>query len=345
MFKIKEMKRVVFLLFFFVMLTIHTEGQDNKNFSVLFYNVENLFDTIDTKGIEDEEFTPEGAKSWNTERYQRKIDDLARVMNSMEETDLPSIIGMAEVENREVLEDLVHSPGMIQGHYSIVHEDSPDERGIDCALLYRGDQFKYKGHEAVPVTDPRDSTAVFRDILHVWGLAPDGKMLHIFVNHWKSRNGGVQQTESKRMISAVRLRREIDQLYANESSPRVIIIGDFNDEPTNRSMTDVLHAADKRKNIGLGDMFNLMYDMNNLSLGGSYNYRGEWQNYDQIIISYNLLNQKGQLSTTYEGGKVLDAEWLMTMYNGNKVPSRVYAGNSYLGGVSDHLPVYVIFGW
>jgi len=345
MFKKTKMIQRVFLLLLLTIVSYNSVAQDTEKFTVLFYNVENLFDTIDAPGIADEEFTPAGSKNWTAERYNKKIQDIGRVMNSLPEPGLPAIIGMAEIENKTVLNDLVHTPGLAAGHYRIVHEDSKDARGIDCALLYREDLFHYKDHEAITVTDPRDSTAIYREILHVWGTAPDGKMLHIFVNHWKSRNGGVQQTEYQRMISAVALRRQIDQLYSKESNPRVIVLGDFNDEPTNRSMTDVLHAANKRKNIALGDLYNLMYDMNNFSLDGSYNYRGTWQNYDQIVISYNLIDQHGQLSTAYDGGKVLAAEWMMGTYNGNKVPARVYGGNEYLGGVSDHLPVYVTFTW
>jgi len=342
----KMLSRSSGLLILFILFSLSSAAQDNRKFTVLFYNVENLFDTIDAPGFSDEEFTPAGKKNWTSERYNKKINDISRVMNSLPEPGLPAVIGLAEVENNAVLNDLIKSSGLSGGNYAIVHEESRDERGIDCALLYRSDLFKYKGHEAIPVTNPRDSAAVFRDILHVWGTAPDGKTLHFFVNHWKSRIGGMQQTEYQRMFSAIALRRQIDQLYSKESDPRVIIMGDFNDEPTNKSLIDVLHASDKRKNTGLGDLYNLMYEMNNLDLAGSYNYRGIWQNYDQIIVSYNLLNRQGELSTTYDGGNILNAGWLlMPTEQGIKVPSPVYRGNNYLGGVSDHLPVYAVFKW
>ncbi|MFZ5939913.1 MAG: endonuclease/exonuclease/phosphatase family protein [Bacteroidota bacterium] len=337
------MRRTGLPLLLFLFLTLTAGAQNNKNFTVLFYNAENLFDTLDASGFSDEEFTPAGRKNWTSDRYEKKINDIGRVMNSLPDPGLPDIIGLAEVENQKVLEDLTRSAGLSAGNYAIVHEESRDERGIDCALLYRKEVFRYKGHEAIAVSDPRDTSAVYRDILHVWGLAPDGKMIHFFVNHWKSRIGGAEQTEYQRMFSAVVLRRAVDQLYSQERDPRVVIMGDFNDEPTNKSLTDVLHAANKRKNTGIGDLYNLMYDMNNLDLEGSYNYRGTWQNYDQIIVSYNLLRQQGGLSAGYDNGKILKAEWMLMDSDGIRVPSPVYRGSSYLGGVSDHLPVYVVF--
>jgi len=318
-----------------------------KSFLVVSYNVENLFDTINSPQYEDDEFTPSGSKVWTYERYSKKLNDLGRVLLSIPSKELPAIIGLAEIENRAVLEDLCQVRGLRKGEYEIVHEDGQDPRGIDCALLYRPDLFKYKSHEYVPIEDPVDPAYLYRGILHVHGKGPDGSSLHIFVNHWKSRSGGVEETERQRMFSAISLRKQMDKLLARESDFKVIVMGDFNDEPTNRSMTNGLSAHNKRRNIQMGDYFNLFYDLHNISGKGSYNYRGNWNMLDQIIVSYNLLNQERGLSTGYESGMILKEEWMLyeSEKYGEKLPSATYGGPEYYGGPGDHLPIYVEFTW
>jgi len=313
----------------------------------MFYNVENLFDTIDHPDFDDDEFTPSGSKKWEVGRYEKKINDIARVILSVPEKEVPDIIGFAEVENRKVLDDLVASRGLHRYDYRLVHAESKDPRGIDCALIFREDEFRYKYHEVIPVKDLQDPEYIHRDILHVSGQGPDGKPLHIFVNHWKSRWGGTRETEPKRVYAAIALRRKLDRLLSTESDPRFIVMGDFNDEPTNRSLLDVLHAGNKRQNILINDSYNLYYDQHNTDDEGTLSYRGDWQMFDQIIISYSLLNQDKNLSTGYDGGNVLKEEWMLfhDEQRDRKVPSRTYGGNEYFGGISDHLPVYVIFNY
>jgi endonuclease/exonuclease/phosphatase family metal-dependent hydrolase len=212
-------------------------------------------------------------------------------------------------------------------------------------LLYRPDLFRYRSHEYIPVEDPVDPEYLYRGILHVKGNAPDGSGLHIFMNHWKSRSGGTMETERQRMYAAITLRKQLDLLLSRESDFRVIIMGDFNDEPTNRSITNGLSASGKRKNINLGDQYNLFYDLHNLQGKGTYNYMGQWNMLDQIIVSYNLLNQQKGLSTNFEGGSILKEEWMLYESEkwGEKLPSATYSGTDYFGGPSDHLPVYVVF--
>jgi predicted extracellular nuclease len=316
-----------------------------NSFVVVSYNVENLFDTVDAPQFQDEDFTPGGIKRWTYERYEKKLDDLSRVILSIPEREMPAIIGLAEVENRNVLSDLAGNRGMKRGKYEIIHEDGKDPRGIECALLYRPDLFRYRSHEYIPVEDPVDPEYLYRGILHVKGNAPDGSGLHIFMNHWKSRSGGTMETERQRMYAAITLRKQLDLLLSRESDFRVIIMGDFNDEPTNRSITNGLSASGKRKNINLGDQYNLFYDLHNLQGKGTYNYMGQWNMLDQIIVSYNLLNQQKGLSTNFEGGSILKEEWMLYESEkwGEKLPSATYSGTDYFGGPSDHLPVYVVF--
>ena len=338
--------RFIVLLLLVNSMAFSQRGQENR-FTVMFYNVENLFDTIDHPDFEDEEFTPGAPKYWNCERYAKKLKALASAILSIPEKELPGIIGFAEVENEAVLRDLVKLRGLSRAGYEVVLVEGEDPRGIDCGLFYRPDMFEYKFHRMVQVEDLSGKDYPLRPILHVSGDGPDGAPLHIFVNHWKSRRGGVKETEHLRVYSGIAVRRELDRLMSVESEPRVIVMGDLNDEPTNKSVYDVLHAGNKRKNILLNDMYNLHYDAHNLDMGGTLNYRGDWQMYDQIIVSYSLLNREGRLSATFDGGKILKEEWML--YHGErnnvKVPNRTYGGDNYYGGVSDHFPVYATFTW
>ena len=318
-----------------------------KSFLVVSYNVENLFDTVNSPLFEDDEYTPPGSKEWTWERYTKKLEDLSRVILSLPEKELPALIGLAEIENRKVLEDLVQVRGLRKGEYEIVHEEGQDPRGIECALLYRPDLFKYKSHKYIPVSDPVDPDYRYRGILYVQGKGPEGTDLHIFVNHWKSRSGDARETERQRMFSAITLRKQLDMLMAGDADVKVILMGDFNDEPTNRSIINGLSALNKRRNIQMGDYYNLFYDMHNMEGRGTYNYRGTWNMLDQVIISYSLLNQERGLTTGYESGRILKEEWMLyeSEKYGEKLPSSTYTGDEYFGGPSDHLPVYVNFTW
>ncbi len=343
-----HMKNIAILtaLFFITLQSLYSQ-KNVKSFLVVSYNVENLFDTINSPQFSDDEFTPSGAKAWTYDRYKKKLNDLARVVLSIPGKKLPAVIGLSEIENRQVLEDLANQRGLRKGKYEIVHEDGQDPRGIDCALLYRPDLFKYKSHEYVPIADPVDPDYLYRSILHVHGKGPDGSSLHIFVNHWKSRSGGELETERQRMFSAITLRKQMDLLMARESDFKVIVMGDFNDEPTNRSLTNGLSALNKRRNIQMGDYYNLFYDLHNIEGKGTYNYQGKWNMLDQIIVSYSLLNQERGLTTGYNRGVILKEEWMLYVSekNGESLPSATYGGPEYYGGPSDHLPIFVEFTW
>ena len=337
-----KLKFVVLLLI--LSLTVYAQKEEDQ-WTVMFYNVENLFDTLNTPDKMDEEFTPGSEKIWNQERYEKKLDDIARVIQSMNPSELPEIIGLCEVENKEVLQDLVRTDALRKGNYGIVHIESPDIRGIDVALLYRTEEFTVTEKKALTVVFPFDSTETTRDILYVKGQTNYNETLHLFVNHWSSRSDGQRETEPKRIFAAVALRKEIDMLLNRDDNAKIVIMGDFNDEPTNNSIFGMLMANNKKKNASGRDLFNLMYDMHNETNTGTYNFRGTWNMLDQIIISQALLSPKSGLRTNYDSGKIFSAEWMM--YNderlGQKVPSRTYGGPNYYGGVSDHLPVYVTF--
>lgn len=331
----------VFLVLLFI-FDARAQKRDEKEFTIVFYNVENLFDTLDAPGFKDEEFTPESEKNWDTEKYHKKLEDIARVLSSVHRKELPEVIGLAEVENRLVLEDLVKTKALEKGDYQIIHDESPDMRGIDVALLYREGELKSVDFSTIRIDFPFDTSLTTRDILHVQAKVLDGQKIHFFVNHWSSRYGGQKESEPKRLYCAVNLRRKIDLLLSSESDPRFIIMGDFNDEPTNRSMLNVLLAGNKRKNIGPGDLYNLYYDMHNMEGKGTYFYRGNWNMLDHIVCSYNLINREGFYSCNYTDGKIFREDWMLYENDeGIKIPSRSFGGPNYYGGISDHLPVYV----
>jgi predicted extracellular nuclease len=334
-----------FILFITLLsLSILVYGQKSvQEFTVLFYNVENLFDTEDEPDKKDEEFTPGSDKAWDQDKYEKKLKDIARVLSSVDSTDLPEIIGLCEIENRKVLEELVNIRSLRKGNYSIVHSESPDNRGIDVALLYRADEFSVHESESIPVIFPFDSSMTTRDILYVTGKEKDGESFHFFVNHWSSRNQGEKETEPKRIYAAVTLRKEIDELMNRDPDAKILIMGDFNDEPTNHSIFEMLMANNKRKNASERELYNLMYDLHNVDNAGTYFYSGNWNMLDQLIISQSLLRDKTGYHTGFNSGKILKQQWML--YHDQQfdeyVPNKTYGGPEYYGGISDHLPVYV----
>lgn len=342
------MIKTTILISYLLLVTLSAFSQKNVNsLVVVSYNVENLFDTLNSALFDDDAFTPSGSKKWTYDRYKKKLNDLAMVFDSIPGGELPAVIGLAEIENREVLEDLLNTPRMQSGRFEIVHEDGVDPRGIECALLYRPELFRYISHKYIPIEDSIDPEYLYRSILYVEGEGPEGDTLHLFMNHWKSRSGGMEQTERQRILFAHTLRERLDLILSGDAFSKVIVMGDFNDEPTNRSITHALSVLNKRQNIRDGELYNLFYDAHNIKREGTYNYRGTWNMLDQILVSYALLNQEQGLTTGYDQGKIFSQEWMLydNEKYGAKLPSSTYGGPNYYGGPSDHLPVYVTFTW
>jgi predicted extracellular nuclease len=329
---------VILVLILFISVSCSkSEYNEKRILTVAFYNVENLFDLEDEPGKKDEEFTPEGTKKWTAKRYQTKLDTLAKVLSSINNKELPEIIGLCEVENKKVVEDLVHSKYLKAGKYKVVHYDSPDFRGIDCALIYRPKEFKVINSFPIKVNFIDEPNYNTRDILYVKGKTKNREVFHIFVNHWPSRIGGTKKTESKRVEVAGILKSKIDSIQSKKSSAKIIVLGDMNDEPSNKSMTEILqaqHPADENT-----EMVNLMYPVHE-NKKGSYNFRGKWNMLDNIIVSSNLLDEKG-FQCSDEKGYVFQEEWMQFKNKRGKIsPSRTYGGPNYYGGLSDHFPVY-----
>ncbi|MDP3434073.1 MAG: hypothetical protein Q8T04_14070 [Bacteroidota bacterium] len=332
------MRKIIWLLVVVAWVSDSCSAQKNNlrnEYTVVSYNVENLFDTVDDPKVPDEEFLPESEKLWNNERYQKKLNDLAKVISEVNPLEMPEIVGLIEVENRTVLEDLIRTTAFKDHKYVIIHEDSPDYRGIDVALIYRTDAFTEIMHETLPVIFPDDPQFKTRDILHVVGKIKN-ETVHIFVNHWPSRIGGEDKTEPKRVLAASVLKQRVDLLMKVDPKARIIIMGDMNDETGNKSLSEVLGAASPNSGAKL---VNLMIPDDHAGQG-TYFYNGGWNMLDHLIVSGEMISGK-KMKVENAKGHIYKSDWMLfTNKNGDKTPNRSYVGNKYVGGVSDHFPVY-----
>lgn len=308
----------------------------------MFYNVENLFDTIDNPNTRDDEFTPQGEKRWNSERYYKKLENLSTVVALADANQFPAFIGVSEVENKTVLEDWASMPAMKPHNYEVVHYDSNDGRGIDVGLLYQANVFQLLHSELIPVDyEPEPEQYPLREILYVKGIFYQTDTLHIFVNHWKSRRGGENETAYLRVKSANTLRKKTDELLNENADAKIIICGDMNDEPENKSLLVSLGAEKSPEAAQETGLYNLMYHKSVKDLG-TYSYRGSWNMLDNLIVSRGFLNSEtGYIVDEIEGEIVYDNKILYDNPKANgPVPSKTYGGDNYYGGYSDHLPVY-----
>ncbi len=340
----KKIQTIITLLFVFGLTACAQtkKYKENSTITVVAYNVENLFDTINSPNTNDEEFTPQSKKQWNTQRYHQKLRNLSYVLSHINTHEFPELVALEEIENQNVLNDLVSQEAIKKANYKIVHEESPDHRGIDVALLYRSDVFHYISHEKIPVHFDFDPGFATRDILHVQGKV-DGEIWHIFVNHWPSRWGGQEKSEPNRLAVAKILRDEVNKVQAKNPEAKIIIMGDFNDTPFNKSIKEVLNAGDDLYPQNKNELYNLLYDKASLGLGTNA-YRGKYTMIDNLIVSYSFLNAKKGYRVAPGGVNVFKNEKI-TFFN-NKAgiwqPNRSFSGNKYYGGFSDHLPVYMI---
>ena len=325
------MKNILLLVLIFSSLQIYSQEKQTQtnNFTIVTFNVENLFDTINNPNKNDEDFLPEGKKKWNSYKYNKKLSDLATTISSINTNELPEIVGLCEIENKKVIEDLIAQPSLKNGKYSIVHEESPDERGIDNALIYKSSKFKYISHRAITInlSDKKDKT---RDILYVKGVADKTDTLHIFVNHWSSRSGGMEASEIKRVYAALTLRREVDSIFRTNRNAKIVVMGDLNDEPTNKSVFTILQSNNKRKNQEPLELYNLMYDLHNNGNVGSYNYKGTWNIIDNLIVSQDFFSSNPGFKLKYDSGKIFSTDSLKDQ------------SKKGFDGFSDHYPIYIV---
>ncbi len=316
---------------------------------VAFYNLENLFDTIDAPEVMDEEFLPEGKKKWDAEKYQRKIAHMSQVIadiGTKEGFEGPAIIGLCEVENKAVVEDLVASANLKSRNYSIVHYDSPDHRGIDVALLYKGDEFTLIDSDKFPlfIYDAETNERIFtRDQLLVNGVLM-GDTIHLIVNHWPSRYGGEETSRPFRMAAAKLNRSIIDSLLSVNPMAKVITMGDLNDDPTNISLKEGLKTCCtvSEDSLAHGYFYNAMELMHQPDSIGTLMYRGRWNLFDQMIVTKGLVSESAT-GLRLESAHIFKKPYLIQQegkYKGHLL--RTFGGRTYLDGYSDHLPVYML---
>jgi len=341
----KFCKYAVFLvlpLLAFQQPTVNAQGKQAKVVCVAFYNLENLFDTIDDPNVDDVEFTPQGPSRWDSKRYYAKLSHLADVISQIGDEytkNGPVFIGVSEVENRRVVEDLVHTPPLKSMGYDIVHFDSPDKRGIDVALLYQPKLFQVKSTKTHTLKMPGIPDFYTRDILQVDGLL-DGELVHVLVNHWPSRSGGEIESAPKRDAAADLCLSAVKAIYKNEPGARIIIMGDLNDDPVDESLIKHLKVKTKLENVMPGDLFDPMWQLFRDGVG-SLAYKDSWNLFDQIIVSSALMDKKSD-GYRFLKARVFNKKFLLQKdgaYEG--YPFRTYGSGVYLGGYSDHFPVYI----
>lgn len=325
-------------------LSIRAQNPEKQNFKIICYNVENYFDCVDDSLTDDSEFLPTGMRGWNTTKYQKKQANIAKVITAIGGWETPALVGLCEVESDKCLFDLTHYSGLRNLHYKYLHHESPDARGVDVALLYDQMQFKPIHDEAIRIQFPQAPNNKTRDILFASGIIPTGDTLHVFVCHFPSRLGGELESEDRRMHVASVLRAKTDSIFASNPHPNIVIMGDFNDYPTNSSLLDVLKAESLKDSISAHSLYNLMYKMH-LEGKGSNKHLGEWGALDQMIVSGNLLHPNQSFYTTEGDAHIFNADFLLENDNAflGKKPFRTYVGMKYHDGFSDHLPVYTDF--
>jgi hypothetical protein len=311
--------------------------QPNPATRIMFYNVENLFDTIDDPTKNDNEFLPNGQRHWNSYRFYQKLNRLSQVIVAAGEGSYPAVIGMCEVENQHVLESLLHFTPLKKLDYQIIHQESPDMRGIDVALLYRKELFAPLYYHSFAVNNPGDGQFKTRDILYVKGiLAKD--TVHFFVNHWPSKYGGVSATKPLRALAASTLRAKTDSILRVNAHSKIIIMGDFNDSPFDKSIAEVLGAKPVTE-PSPANLYSLAHPLAKQGKGTN-KYRAKWDMIDQFIVSKSLL-KGGGLHTKTGAFKVFSPSFLLEKDKtnlGDKL-NRTYVGFKYHGGFSDHLPI------
>ena len=309
---------------------------DNDYFTVAFYNLENLFDTKDDLYTNDDGFLPNSERRWTEKRYRKKLRKLGYTISKIglkAARKPPVIVGLAEVENEGVVQDLIQSKFLKDHSYDYVHYDSPDERGIDTAMIYDTQYFEVIRSEvhSLKLLDENGEIDHTRDILEVEGFI-NGEIIHLLVNHWPSRREGTDETAHKRMTASERLVEIVNNLTAKNPDVKIIIMGDFNDDPGCQSIKNLINQT---------DIYNPMDVLLSYSRG-SLSYRLKWNLFDQVMFTTNFFEFKKN-AHSFSRANIFDEQFLKQFkgkYRGN--PFRTYVGRKYKGGYSDHFPVYLL---
>lgn len=334
-------------LFFLWMYHIRS-GAQTKQYQtciIAFYNLENFYDTVDNSLVNDDDFTPAGIKHYTGEIYIDKVNKLATVLSQLGTDESPAgatIIGVAEIENDTVLNDLVHHPLLRQRNYRIIHFDSKDVRGVDVGFLYDPKKFIPSKAEKLFVQLPGNSKEAFytRDILYVNGSLA-GEKIHVYVNHWPSRRGGEERSTPARFTAALVCKKHIDSIFSKDPDAKIIVMGDLNDDPDSPSIIDALKARSSIAQTKPRELFNPWAELYAKGIGTLAN-KDSWGLFDQIIISHGWLN-RNQTGFFYHRQKIFTRNFMKEntgRYKG--YPMRTWDGNTYRGGYSDHFPTYLV---
>lgn len=337
--------------FCFILLLLCTAltsfSQEKELFRVVCWNIENLFDTKSDSLKQDDDYLPSSLRAWHFGRYKKKMADVARVIAAAGEWGAPALVGLCEVENDEVLRYLTRYSPLQAYNYRYVMTSSPDVRGIDVALLYQRDMFKLLSANSLR-PDLGVGERPTRDILHVTGLVLSLDTLDVFVVHSPSRYGGQRASEPRRLRVAHCLRSAVDSLIRMRQEARIIIMGDFNDYPENKSIAHVLNAQLPDTSFNETALYHLLarkVQAKGKSIPGTYKYKGEWGLLDHLIVSGKLLDATSRFYTNESNAEIISFPFLLVdddKYGGLQ-PFRTYNGMKYQGGYSDHLPVRVDF--
>lgn len=325
------------LILLFIIIAFNTNAQRHR---IMFYNVENLFDTENDSLTNDDEFMPNGSRYWNKSRYYKKVNRIFQVAAAVGEWQKVSFIGLCEIENRKTLNKLIYNTPLSALEMSAVHKESPDRRGIDVALLYRKEIAKLLYSEFIKVDLPTEMFFTTRDILYAKFLVEKTDTIHMFVNHWPSRRGGEMKSRYKRVRAASILRSKTDSIFSVNSGSKIVIMGDFNDEPSDVSLSETLNTKIPDYIFSDTTLYNLSVKQNGL---GTHKYRGVWSILDQIIVSGSLLNADKGYKVSKLGFNIFSYNYLLEKderYTGTK-PKSTYSGYRYNDGFSDHLPVFI----
>jgi hypothetical protein len=334
------MKILFVLMVCFVCLSLsETQAQQAR---IVFYNVENLYDTRNDSLVNDEEFLPEGDRNWTNERFRRKIVRIYQTIVALGKGEMPAVIGLSEIENREVLNRLIYDTPLKRMDYHIIQRESPDARGIDVALLYRPDIFEPDSTAWIKIPLPGDEAT--REILHVKGRFWENDTVHFYVNHWPSRYGGAGGSNAKRLAAASMLAVSVKQVLSSNPSSNIAIMGDFNDEPGDESLQVLNKILVNESDGSQMPLVNLSEKSSLTDIEGTIKHQGSWSVFDQIIVSSSLINGNNGCRLVSKNTEVFRAGFLLEpdeTYSGYK-PFRTYSGPGYNNGFSDHLPVSVL---
>ena len=333
---------------YFLPRTNAAAERGTQNMRVMCYNMENLFDCIDDPEKDDDEFLPESStRHWTYKRYHEKLDHIARTIAGVGDGQFPAIVACCEIESDTCMYDLTRRSLLRTADYRYIKTSSPDKRGINVAILYQRRLFKPVKQESIRIASSKNFKPT-RDILHVAGELINGDTLDVFVCHAPSRNGGEKETEPNRLAVARKLKQSVDEVMKTRETPQVIIMGDFNDYPDNRSIREVLSAVSppSTNKVKPNRLYHLLAaHAKEDRTFGSYKYKGTWGLLDHLIVSGTLLNEKGRLRTSEEQATVYKGKFLLTddkKYGGEQ-PFRTFVGTKYQNGYSDHLPIYADF--